>query len=157
MSNTAEATILAAAGMGRPVNVYFWTPVAWTLKRARRKAPQMTKAKAANQPKGLKERNAHVYRSHPGAIPKDRRSARESYSTPKALAEPVKRATLPSRQSKPAASKITSAAWVYCPLWAAIILRKPLTRFADVKRFGSRYLPFFMRLAAPSGRRGWSP
>ena len=103
MSSTAEATTLAAAGMGRPVNVYFCTPVAWTLKRARRKAPQMTKTKAANQPKGLSERNAHVYRSHPGAIPKDRRSARESYSTPKALEEPVKRATLPSRQSSPAA------------------------------------------------------
>src|SRR5262245_47914056 len=89
MSSTAEATTLAAAGMGRPVNVYFCTPVACTLKRARRKAPQMTKAKAANQPKGLSERNAHVYSSQPGAIPKDRRSARESYSTPKALAEPV--------------------------------------------------------------------
>src|SRR4029453_13456906 len=143
--------------MGRPVNTYFCMPAAWTLKRARRKAPQITKAKAANQPKGLRERNAHVYSSHPGAIPKDRRSARESYSTPKALEEPVKRATLPSRQSSPAAKRITRAAWAYLPLCAAIILRKPPTRFADVKRLGRRYLLFFMRLTAPSGRRGLFP
>src|SRR5882672_10290984 len=113
MSSTADATTLAEAGMGSPVNVYFWTPVAWTLKRASRKAPQMTKAKAANQPKGLRERNAHVYSSHPGAMPNDRRSARESYSTPKALEDPVKRATLPSRQSSPAANRMTRAACAY--------------------------------------------
>src|SRR5215813_11011973 len=52
MSNTAEATTLAAAGMGRPVNAYFCMPVAWTLKRARRKAPQMTKQKPPTSRRG---------------------------------------------------------------------------------------------------------
>ena len=47
-----------------------------------------------------------MYSSHPGAMPNDSRSASESYSNPKALAELVMRATLPSTASSPTATRI---------------------------------------------------
>src|SRR3989304_1111163 len=106
-----KAIIMAAEGMGRPLK-YFTSPeVDWTLKRANLKAPQTTKRKAASQPNLPYGLRAQLKASRAGAIPKETRSAKESYWTPNLEVAPESRATFPSRTSKTDASRMAYAAY----------------------------------------------
>ena len=64
------------------------------------------------------------------------RSARESYCTPNSLAVPVRRATLPSRPSMAAPTRMAHAAMSKWRLKARMMLKKPAKRLAVVKRLG---------------------
>ena len=81
-----------------------------TLKRARRRAPQVAKAKEMKRPTKPSGASAHLYASRPGATPKLITSASESSSTPKSLWVLVRRATRPSNPSKKMAKKMERAA-----------------------------------------------
>src|SRR4030042_4314031 len=105
-----NAIIEAAAGMGRPLK-YFTSPEAvWTLNLASLKAPQTTKRKAANHPNRPYGLRAQLKARRAGAIPKETRSANESYWTPNLEVAPERRAPFPSKASKTDAKRMATAA-----------------------------------------------
>ena len=127
--------------MGRPIKKRLEVVATLTLKRARRSAPHAAKRKAAARPSLPKWWSCQAQASTPGATPKAMASARESYSTPNWLADPVRRATLPSRPSMSALNRIAHAASSKFPANAMVMLRKPAKRLAVVNRLGRIYTP----------------
>jgi len=84
VDHNGRGTRRAAAGVGRPLKYRLSTVLIWTLKRAKRRAPQTTKRKAASTPSARRLDGQEKTRM-PGATLKAITSARESYSTPKRL------------------------------------------------------------------------
>ena len=73
-----------------------------------------------------------------GAIPKETRSAKESYSSPNWLDDFVSRAIRPSSKSKTMAIKIAKPAFLKEPLIVEMTEKNPKKMLPDVKMLGRR-------------------
>src|ERR1700690_1871800 len=107
---TTDARMVAAAGIGIPLNAFDPGAPVCTLNRARRKAPHATKRKAAAQPTLSKGDSTHLNIIMLGATPNATRSESESSSMPNLVDVFVRRAIHPSRPSKILAITIAHAA-----------------------------------------------
>ena len=131
-----DATVLAAAGIGNPINLPFSATSTITLNLASLNAPHAINKKDAIHPNLPKDFKVHQYIRIPGATPNETRSHNESYSTPNLLVVFVILATFPSAISKIFANNIATAAWKKFSFKVAIIEYTPQNKFAVVKRFG---------------------
>src|SRR5437870_2008453 len=113
----------------------------WTLKRASRRAPQITNRKAPNHAGRLRSFSAKEYMRNAGATQKETTSASESNSTPNWLVAFISRATRPSSRSMTIATKIASAASQNRPPTVSGGAKKPQKRLPVVRRHGSRTSP----------------
>src|SRR2546427_4816673 len=140
-STTLDAITPAAAGVLSPMKKRRSTVPVWTLKRASRRAPQITNRKAPNHAGRLRSFSAKEYMRNAGATQKETTSASESNSTPNWLVAFIRRATRPSSRSMTIATKMASAASEKRPSTVSRSAKKPQKRLPVVRRLGRRTMP----------------